>query len=357
MALTSRDLDRALDMLHRVGEAETRDEFTALSVQGTMDLVPCMIVAANEVDLPAGRVAYWTVPEDFPYPPNAQQILAELVHENPLLRHIEATGDGSAWRFSDFVSTEELHATRLYQEFYRPMGLEYQMSVTLPAPAPKVFALVLGDDQSDFTEADREIMNRIRPHLSQKWRSVRETERLRTLTEMSLDVATAQGWGAIVLSDPPDEMIPNSFVTLYRHFGRPSRVSPFPARIDRWLEEQRSRSVGVDDASLFRPLAAHYKETRVVLRYLAPGRSRPDAIIIEAPVATGPRNLQAFGLTAREADVVHLVMAGVANKQIAERLQLATGTVRKHLDNVYTKLGVHSRGALTAFMLDLDGTT
>ena len=80
-------------------------------------------------------------------------------------------------------------------------------------------------------------MNRIRPHLSQKWRSVRDNDRMRAITEMSENVAAAQGWGAIMLSDPPDEMIPNSFVTLFRHFGRPSRVSPFPARVDHWLSE------------------------------------------------------------------------------------------------------------------------
>jgi DNA-binding CsgD family transcriptional regulator len=353
MALTSRDLDRALDVLQMVGEAETRDEFTSLSVEGTMDLVPCMIVSANEVDRSAGRIAFWTTPEDFPYPANAQQILAELVGENPLLRHIEETGDGSARRFSDLITREELHNTRLYQEFYRLIGLEYQMSVTLPAPAPKVF--VLGDSDKDFTDADCQIMNRIRPHLSQKWRSVRDAERMRATAEMSEDVAAAQGWGAVMLSDPPDEMIPNSFVTLYRHFGRPSRVSPFPGRVDRWLSEQRSRSIGLNEGSLYRPLSARVAQSRVVLRYLPPGRTRPDAIIIDAPTTAGPADLEALGLTGREAEVVRLVMAGVANKEIAQRLQMASGTVRKHLDNVYAKLGVHSRGALTAFILDISG--
>ena len=92
----------------------------------------------------------------------------------------------------------------------------------------------------------------------------------------------------------------------------------------------------------------------MVLRYLPPGRSHPDALIIDAPSA-GPSDLEALGLTAREADVVQLVMAGVANKDIALRLGMATGTVRKHLDNVYAKLGVHGRGALTAFIYDIGG--
>ena len=208
MALTSHDLERALDVLHMVGEAETRDEFLSFCVQGTRELVPCMLVAANEVDLPAGRVAIVTEPVDFPQPPNTEQALAEFGHENPLIRYYEETGDGSARRFSDLVSLEELHRTRLYQDLYRRMGLEYQMSVTLPAPAPKIFALVLGDGDKDFSDTDVQILNRIRPHLSQKWRTVRDQDRLAMMTEVFEEVAIVHGWGAIVLSNPPEEVIP-----------------------------------------------------------------------------------------------------------------------------------------------------
>jgi DNA-binding NarL/FixJ family response regulator len=49
------------------------------------------------------------------------------------------------------------------------------------------------------------------------------------------------------------------------------------------------------------------------------------------------------------------VTTGVANAVIAERLGLAPGTVRKHLDNVYGKLGVHGRGPLIAFVLNISG--
>jgi DNA-binding NarL/FixJ family response regulator len=33
-------------------------------------------------------------------------------------------------------------------------------------------------------------------------------------------------------------------------------------------------------------------------------------------------------------------------------LHVSAGTVKKHLDNIYSKLGVHGRGRLTAFVLD-----
>jgi predicted ATPase/DNA-binding CsgD family transcriptional regulator len=51
------------------------------------------------------------------------------------------------------------------------------------------------------------------------------------------------------------------------------------------------------------------------------------------------------GLTAREIDVLHLVVDGLTNAEIAERLVLSPRTVHAHLRSIYDKLGVSSRTA------------
>jgi DNA-binding CsgD family transcriptional regulator len=50
-------------------------------------------------------------------------------------------------------------------------------------------------------------------------------------------------------------------------------------------------------------------------------------------------------LTARQAELLHLVAAGHTNTQIARQLGISEGTVRTHLENIYQKLGVSSRAA------------
>jgi len=50
-------------------------------------------------------------------------------------------------------------------------------------------------------------------------------------------------------------------------------------------------------------------------------------------------------LTARELDVMRLVAAGATNRFIAHELWVTEHTVRKHLENVYAKLDVHTRTA------------
>lgn len=61
-------------------------------------------------------------------------------------------------------------------------------------------------------------------------------------------------------------------------------------------------------------------------------------------------------LTAREREVLSWVAQGKTNPQIAEVLWVSPATVRKHLENVYDKLGVNTRTAAVArFIGFLDG--
>jgi LuxR family maltose regulon positive regulatory protein len=53
-------------------------------------------------------------------------------------------------------------------------------------------------------------------------------------------------------------------------------------------------------------------------------------------------------ITERETQLLRLVDAGLGNKQLAEALLISEGTVKWHLHNVYSKLGVRSRSAATA---------
>ena len=49
-------------------------------------------------------------------------------------------------------------------------------------------------------------------------------------------------------------------------------------------------------------------------------------------------------LSARETEVLVLVSRGLSNRQVAQALHLSEATVKRHLANVYPKMGVQSRG-------------
>ena len=60
------------------------------------------------------------------------------------------------------------------------------------------------------------------------------------------------------------------------------------------------------------------------------------------------------GLTAREIEVLRLVASGKTNRGIANELVLSEKTIARHISNIFTKLGVATRAAATAFAYEHD---
>jgi len=95
-------------------------------------------------------------------------------------------------------------------------------------------------------------------------------------------------------------------------------------------------------------------------RALTPAQAIVEALAIPAPdeqtavqAATAPSTTAAGGLTARERDVLGLVVQGRSNKQIAVALTISERTVNTHLVHIFAKLDVSSRAAATAAALRL----
>jgi ATP/maltotriose-dependent transcriptional regulator MalT len=68
--------------------------------------------------------------------------------------------------------------------------------------------------------------------------------------------------------------------------------------------------------------------------------SKPAPPILEQPLVEP--------LSERELEVLGLIAAGLKNREIAQELYITTGTVKRHTNHIYGKLGVHSRTAAVA---------
>jgi DNA-binding CsgD family transcriptional regulator len=116
--------------------------------------------------------------------------------------------------------------------------------------------------------------------------------------------------------------------------------APYEAARVRVLIGLACRELGDEDSAQMEIDAARW-----VFRQLGAG---PDLVRVEALTRKGAVTA-ASGLTRREVEVLRLVAAGKTNRAIAADLFLSEKTVARHVSNIFTKLDLSSRAAVTAY--------
>jgi len=96
-----------------------------------------------------------------------------------------------------------------------------------------------------------------------------------------------------------------------------------------------------------RDLARHAGAAGLVAACLAAVDADPTAVVVAAQ--TRPAAALTGELTLREKGVLHLIAVGNTNKQVCQQLVLTENTVKFHMRNIFSKLGVNTRtGAISA---------
>lgn len=350
--LDAPDLRTALDAVGDLREVRDVEAFPRAAVRAIRRLVEADVVAYNEVDAERERNMVVSDPEEAVFP-GAMELMARHIGDNPILRHIEETGDDTTHKLTDFVSLRQFRRTGLHREIYRPMGVDRQIVVNLPSPAAAVIGIVCLRAGLDFTERDRSVLELVRPH-------------------MSLAYEAAAARGALAAVERVLEGSRQAVLTLDRR-GRVARASRgaralvgelfgaiirgrLPGELAGWVRLQR-RGVSRDRLDPGGPLTLDRGEERIVVRFVPGAREGvDDAILIQRRRGLpSPGDLRPLGLSARETEVLRLVARGRTNSEIADDLFLSPRTVKRHLESIFEKLGVSTRTAAAAVALKAPG--
>ncbi len=89
-------------------------------------------------------------------------------------------------------------------------------------------------------------------------------------------------------------------------------------------------------------------ELATAIRRVAAGEIVLDAQLAKPATLRGERNA---GLTARELEVLQLIVNGKSNKEIADDLKLSVNTVAVHRANIMETLGIHKTAELVVYAI------
>ncbi len=195
--------------------------------------------------------------------------------------------------------------------------------------------------RGDLSERDRALLETVRPHIAQAYRNALAFTELER-TRMGLERAIEAGSTGVVFLTPAGQVR-----AMTRH-ARALLGSPAERRrVLAWARVQAGRARGARTAPV--PAAAELASPHAVARFVPGGPGEDDMILLRTQGSPNTEAaLIALGLSPREAEVLLLVAGGGPNREVAAELGVRPSTVKKHLEHVYAKLGVHTRTAAVA---------
>ncbi|MHC2819754.1 DNA-binding NarL/FixJ family response regulator [Bradyrhizobium huanghuaihaiense] len=137
---------------------------------------------------------------------------------------------------------------------------------------------------------------------------------------------------------------PQAQKLLADHHGAQADDFVLPPSLLQWLEQVKGKGSAKSQAASL--------PDNPQLRFYYMGETAPNEFLLrlskEAGTALPPEFTSELGLTTREGEVLAWLSKGKTNRDIAQILGLSPRTVDKHLEQIYSKLGVENRTAAAA---------
>jgi DNA-binding CsgD family transcriptional regulator len=353
--LKRREVGSVLDCLRTIYATLDLEAFPRQVIAALRRVVSAPFGSYNEIDREATRIRYVVEPAEATVP-HLELAVREYQHEQPVVANYLRTGDGSPRKLSDFLTIQKLHRLGIYNENYRRTGVEYQMTFMLKSlqrqPSPTIaIALDRGRGEADFSEHDRFMLNLLRPHVMTAYANAETVTALRRTAPAAGGAPETRRREIILLRPSGRHLISSRAAHWFRQYfpnGRPPCSDQLPVDLEDWVKRQAGRAGrGKTLVEPPLPLVIEGEDTRLAARLILD--SPNDLLILEEErTKVDYSALRRLGLTLREAEVLHWVGEGKTNPEIGTILRARPRTVAKHLEKIFAKLGVETRGAATA---------
>lgn len=215
--------------------------------------------------------------------------------------------------------------------------------------------VALSRDRPNFTDCDRCILNLLRPHLAQAEENKLEGSQIQQLL-LQFKQALDQGGVIRLAIDGQVQFITQRAEHLLSQYFELCDPLLLPEILQRWFTHQMAQLTS-DVTSLCLPLQIEQAGRRLIVRLMTDLIQGDYLLLLEEQqsLSFSIATLTLLGLTQREAEVMLWIAKDKSNAAIAKILDCCEGTVRKHLEHLYKKLGVQTRMGAVMTALEMLG--
>jgi DNA-binding CsgD family transcriptional regulator len=255
------------------------------------------------------------------------------------------------------VTGGRLERSQRYREQTGPLGLGYEMGGACMAGGELWggIALVRERGARDFDEREVRLLRRVVPHLGAGLRASA------LVSQAHRPERSDDGGPGVLVIDPRGRVVEHTQAAA-RYLEELGELGPgwkeegdlpvavwmVVSTLQRALEPRTERDLARVPCLCVKARSGRWLTLQGALAEARPGTPNLRMIVIEP---AGPRQIAwlktaAYGLSAREREIVDLVLRGASRKQMAATLYISEYTVQDHLSNIFDKVGVRGRRAL-----------
>lgn len=353
--LSHRAIQQALAFLRELYILRSWDDLTTHVITALPTLIPTDICSYNDMSSRRRYAAYRAWPDGHPTIPHDQEILGRYAHQHPIITYGERTKDLSARKITDFVSQREFRKTALYNEFYRPLQLPYNMGAGIALTPDSVIAIGFNRIKRDFDEQSLAMLDLLRPHLVQAYGNAERVTAMQdelsalnhAIEELDRAVLSLTPQGGIQWATPGAYRL----ITKYR-LGLRHASERLSAPLLDWVRHTMAQlDAPADLPTPLEPFVLSLHNHTLTIRLIRDRSSRL-LLLDERCETPAPEMLAHLGLSRRETEILSWVVQGKTNVEIGIILGISPRTVQTHLKRIYRTLGVENRHAAMTIAMD-----
>lgn len=354
--LSHKDLKNLLWFLYDCSTLRSISEFHDYLVNALKIVVPGDIYSYNELNPSTKKaIAKWA-PSTLQMIPDGFAILAKYAAQNPVVPYFEQSGDGLTKRLSDFVPLRKFQHCALHNEFYLPFRIRYHLSTALVHGRKTIITLSIHRWRKDFSDGDRVLLDCLRPHIVRAFENnvlftaLQEEllSRRIALEETNKPLLSLLGNGQIRWATPPARTL----LKKYRCLKSGDRVGGV---VRDWVKNHGQSKDFEGTGNVRNQLEMEGDNGKVTIRMLRYSTGDTLLMLQESLDHFPISALGSLGLSPRQTEVLAWVAQGKSNPDIAAILNISVRTVQKHMEHIFTNLGIESRHAAIALALELVG--